>query len=62
MPSNEMACEVTTAAPSRLRTELNVVAAVVAVVLSVVILALLANTPAPRSHHHAPQAVQARLR
>jgi len=56
MPRNESAYELCTAAPSRLRTELNVVAAVIAVALSVVILALLANTPASRSHHHARQA------
>jgi hypothetical protein len=36
-----------------LRTELNIVAAVVAVGICLVILALLANTPPPGAAHHA---------
>jgi hypothetical protein len=38
--------------PSSSRTELNIVAAVVAVGICLVILALLANTPARRAAHH----------
>lgn len=53
MPINEPASLAEIAAPSRLRTELNVAAAVVAVGISLLILALLANAPAPRVHHHA---------
>jgi cell division septation protein DedD len=56
MSSNETAYQVAAAPSSRLRTELNVVAALVAVALSVVILALLANAPASRLGHHAPRA------
>jgi hypothetical protein len=52
MPTNETAPRVALASPSRLRTELNVAAAVLAVGISLLILALLANTPAPRAHHH----------
>jgi hypothetical protein len=51
MPINEPASLAEVTAPSRLRTELNVAAAVVAVGISLLILALLANAPAPRGHH-----------
>ncbi|MGZ4272512.1 MAG: hypothetical protein ACXVRP_01990 [Solirubrobacteraceae bacterium] len=57
MPINETTYGVTVAAPSRLRTELNVVAAAVAVGISLVILALIANTPATRAHRHLRPAV-----
>lgn len=52
MPTNETTYLVTVSPPSSLRTELNIVAAVVAVGICLVILALLANTPPPRSIHH----------
>ena len=51
MSTQERAYPVTVAPPSRLRTELNVVAAVVAVCISLIILALLANTSAPQPDH-----------
>ena len=60
MPTQERAYPVTGAPPSRLRTELNVGAAVVAVCLSLIILALLANTPAPQPHHPPQAPAQAR--
>jgi hypothetical protein len=53
MPITETACGVTDSQPSRLRTELNIAAAVVAIGICLVILALLANTPAPAAAHHA---------
>ena len=59
MPNTETTPRVSLSPPSRLRTELNVAAAVVAVGLCLVILALLANTPArhgtphPRARPHA---------
>ena len=48
--------------PSSLRTELNILAAVVAVGICLVILALLANTPPPGAAHahHVRPATQAR--
>jgi hypothetical protein len=63
MPSTETTYRVRVSAPSRLRTELNVVAAVVAIAISLVILALLANShSSARSHHprsaaHGPRVV-----
>jgi hypothetical protein len=59
MSSNETAYEVMAAPPSRLRTELNVVAALVAVALCAVILALLSNTPPAGPGHRAPRATHA---
>lgn len=59
MHTNETTHRVAVATPSRLRTELNVVAAVVAVGISLVILALLANTPTRGSGHHPPPAAHA---
>jgi hypothetical protein len=53
MQITETACGVTGSQPSRLRTELNVAAAVVAIGICLVILALLANTPSPGAAHHA---------
>lgn len=56
MPNTETTQRVLAAAPSKFRTELNVVAAVVAVGLCLVILALLANAPGPgEAHHPRPQ-------
>jgi hypothetical protein len=53
MPTRETTYHVRVSPPpSSLRTELNIVAAVVAVGICLVILALLANTPAPRAAHH----------
>lgn len=51
MPIQERAYRATTAPPSRLRTELNVAAAIVAVGISLIILALLASTPSPQPQH-----------
>jgi hypothetical protein len=48
--------------PSRRRTELNVGAAVVAVIISLVILALLAGSPSSRTHHRPRPAVGATVR
>jgi hypothetical protein len=64
MPTTETFYDVTLSPPSSLRTELNIVAAVVAVGICLVIVALLGNA-APRTagHHargHAP-AVHARV-
>lgn len=53
MPTTETTYRVDVSPPSSLRTELNVLAAVVAVGICLVILALLANTPPPRAAHHA---------
>jgi hypothetical protein len=52
MPTTETTYLVRVSPPSSLRTELNIVAAVVAVGLCLVILALLANTPPPGAAHH----------
>jgi hypothetical protein len=52
MPTNETTYRVEVSPPSSLRTELNMVAAVVAVGICLVILALLANTPPPGAAHH----------
>jgi hypothetical protein len=52
MPTTETTYRVPLTPPSSVRTELNIVAAVVAVGICLVILALLANTPAPRAAHH----------
>lgn len=52
MPTTETTYRVKLSPPSSLRTELNIVAAVVAVGICLVILALLANTPAPGAAHH----------
>jgi hypothetical protein len=60
MPTTETFSDVTVSPPSSLRTELNLVAAAVAVGICLVILALLGNaTPRPAAHHargHAPAA------
>jgi hypothetical protein len=56
----ERAERVTVAPSSRVRTELNVGAAVVAVCISLIILALLANAPAAKPHH--PSRVPAHAR
>jgi hypothetical protein len=53
MPTTETTYRVRLTPPSSLRTELNIVAAVVAVGICLVILALLASTPAPGTAHHA---------
>lgn len=53
MPTTETTYRVRVSPPSSLRTELNIVAAVVAVGICLVILALLANTPPPGGAHHA---------
>lgn len=52
MPITETIYRVRVSPPSSLRTELNIVAAVVAVGICLVILALLANTPPPGAAHH----------
>jgi hypothetical protein len=52
MPTTEATDRVQLSTPSRLRTQLNIAAAVVAVGLCLVILALLANTPPSRAAHH----------
>ena len=52
MPTTETTHRVSAAPPSSLRTELNILAAVVAVGICLVILALLANTPSPAAPHH----------
>ena len=54
MPTTETTYRVRVSPPSRLRTELNIVAAVVAVGICLVILALLANTPPPGAAHQPP--------
>jgi len=51
MPNTETMHRVLGSPPSKLRTELNIAAAVVAVGLCLVILALLANAPGPRATH-----------
>jgi hypothetical protein len=53
MPTNEPTHRVRVSPPSSLRTEMNILAAVVAVGICLVILALLANTPPPRAAHRA---------
>ena len=53
MPTTETIYRVRVSPPSSLRTELNILAAVVAVGICLVILALLANTPPPGAAHHA---------
>lgn len=53
MPITETTYRVRVSPPSSLRTELNIVAAVVAVGICLVILALLANTPPPGAAHRA---------
>jgi len=53
MPITDTTRRVDVSAPSSLRTELNIAAAVVAVGLCLLILALLANAPARRAAHHA---------
>ena len=62
MPTTETTYRVRLSAPSSLRTELNIVAAVVAVGICLVILALLANTPAPGVAPHARLHTRAPLR
>ena len=52
MPITETIYRARVSPPSSLRTELNIVAAVVAVGICLVILALLANTPPPGAAHH----------
>ena len=54
MPTTETISRVSVSPRSSLRMELNIVAAVVAVGICLVILALLANTPPPGGTHHAP--------
>lgn len=51
MPITEATDGVEVSTPSRLRTQLNIAAAVVGVGLCLAILALLANTPPPRAAH-----------
>jgi hypothetical protein len=53
MPTTETTYRVRISPPSSLRTVLNILAAVVAVGICLVILALLANTPPPGAAHHA---------
>jgi hypothetical protein len=53
MPTTETTYRVKVSPPTSLRTELNIVAAVVAVGICLVILALLATTPPPGAAHHA---------
>jgi hypothetical protein len=53
MPTTETTYQVRVSPPSNLRTELNILAAVVAVGICLVILALLANAPPPGAGHHA---------
>ena len=53
MPTTETTYRVRVSPPSSLRTELTIVAAVVAVGICLVILALLANAPPPGAAHHA---------
>lgn len=68
MPTNETTYRIRVSPPSSLRTELNILAAVVAVGICLVILALLANAPPPRAAHrarfapHAPARVPATTR
>lgn len=62
MPTTETSYRVRVSPPSSLRTELNVLAAVVAVGICLVILALLANTPTrqatgQRGGHTRPEVV-----
>jgi hypothetical protein len=52
MPTTEATDRVQVSTPSRLRTQLNIAAAVVAVGLCLVILALLAHTSRPVAAHH----------
>jgi hypothetical protein len=52
MPTTETTHRVGVSPESSLRMELNILAAVVAVGICLVILALLANTPAPGAAHH----------
>lgn len=52
MPTTETTYRVRVSPPSSLRTELNVLAAVVAVGICLVILALLANTPTRHAAGH----------
>ena len=53
MPITETTYRVRVSPLSSIRTELNILAAVVAVGICLVILALLANTPPPGAVHHA---------
>jgi hypothetical protein len=64
MPTTEATYDVTVSPPSSLRTELNIVAAAVAVGICVVILALLASTPplSPARHARAHAAPGASVR
>jgi hypothetical protein len=62
MPTTEMTYRVSVSPPSSLRTELNILAAVVAVGICLVILALLANTPPPGAAHHARPQTRAHTR
>lgn len=59
MPTTETTYRVRVSPPSSLRTELNIVAAVVAVGICLVILALLAHTPPPGAAHHVRPHAQA---
>jgi hypothetical protein len=59
MPTTETTYRVRASPTSNLRTELNIVAAVVAVGICLVILALLANTPPPHAAHHPRPAAHA---
>jgi hypothetical protein len=52
MSTTERTDRVLNSPPSSLRTELNIVAAVVALGLCVLILAMLAHAPAPGAAHH----------
>ncbi len=62
MPTTETTYRVKVAPSSSLRMELNILAAVVAVGICLVILALLANTPPPGAVHHAPRSAHAQPR
>jgi hypothetical protein len=52
MPTTEATDRVQVSTPSRLRAQLNIAAAVVALFLCLVILALLAHTSRPGAAHH----------
>jgi hypothetical protein len=59
MPTTETTYRVRVSPPSSLRTELNIVAAVVAVGICLVILALLVQAPPPGAAHHVRPPTQA---
>jgi hypothetical protein len=55
MPFTETTSRVKVSTPSRRRTDLNIGAAVLAVIISLVILALLAGSPSSPAHRHEPR-------